>query len=432
MGRTRRVAFSVVVSAIVSAGCADSSPDPAGAWALRVALGIHDDGSGRQGIAVISTLRDRQGAGADSPWTVTATHASGAKLSFQYDSPGAGSNFLLWQRDTAPLVGQWDLEAHSGAEEVRATVNLVSGGGLAPPAPFFAVDSDSIGWPPVPGAAAYLCRVFAEGAVQLEARGISPVCDVSALPPGAYTASILALSLDSSTIEGSAEASPSLPPRFDVSEGRLGFVRTDGSTPPLSLQMSGGAYDNGVGPRSIAVWLSLANVDGSAVASDWTVSIVGPNLPPEDPITLTYWAGFPRLAAWAVGVPAATGIYTAIATSGGQVAVGQFAVGYPAWLAAPTGVVATDGAQGSASVSWSPVVGVGSYLASAYDAVTGLLVASQWTKGTSTLFPQGSFAAGRRYDVYVAVSDVDMIGDAVPTQISIAENVFDYSTFVAR
>lgn len=433
MGRTwSALPQFVVVAALASAGCADPSPAPAETPALGAALGIHDDGSGRQGIAVLSTLRDRQGDGMAAPWTVTATHASGATLSYEYDAPGAGSHVLLWQRDSAPLVGRWDLEAHSGSEVVRATVNLASGGGLAPPTPVLAADAGSIAWSPVSGAAAYLCRIFAAGSVQLEARSASPGCDVSALPPGAYTASILALSLDVSGLEASEAASPSLPPRFDVSEGRLGFVRTDGSTPPLSLEAAGGAYDNGVGPRSMAVWLSLSNADGSAVAGDWTVSIVGPNLPPENPITLTYWAGFPRLAAWAVGVPAAGGIYTATATSGAQVAVGQFAVGSPDWLSMPTGVVASDGAQGSASVSWSPVAGVGSYLASAYDAVTGLLVASQWTKATSTQFPQGTFTAGRGYDVYVAVSDVDMIGDAVPTQISIAENVFDYSTFVAR
>jgi hypothetical protein len=223
-----------------------------------------------------------------------------------------------------------------------------------------------------------------------------------------------------------------LPPRFDVSESRLGFTRTDGTSPARTLRAVGGAYDNGVGPRSIAVWLALENADSSSVTSDWSVEIVGPNLPPENPLLVDYWAGFPRLMAWAVGVSAAPGTYTATATSGAEVAVTQFTVGAPAWLPMPTGVVATDGAQGSAHVSWGAVVGAGSYLASAYDAVTGALVASQWTPATTTDFPMYTFTAGRGYDVYVAVADVDMVGGAVPTQASVAENVFDYATFVAR
>lgn len=431
--RCTRLAESLAVAVtLAGAGCAGRTADPPPPWALVTALGIHDDGSGRQGLAILSTLRDRQGLGGIGPWTVTATHESGTTLSFLYDAQGAGSHVALWQSDSAPLAGRWNLEARSGAEVARATVTLAAGGGLAPPAPVLASDASSITWAVVPGAAAYLCRVFSSGAVQLETRVVSPGCDLSALPPGAYTASILALSFDVAGLEGDTSAAPTLPSRFDVSEGRLGFVRTDGTTPALSLKAAGGAYDNGVGPRSIAVWLSLANADGSAVAGNWTVAIVGPGLPPENPLTVSYWAAYPRLVAWAVGVPAFIGTYTATATSGSQVAVAQFAVGSPVWLGMPTGVTATDGAQGSAAASWSPVGGAGSYLASAYDAVTGLLVASQWTNGTATQFPQGTFTAGSGYDVYVAVSDVDMIGGAVPTQVSIAENVFDYAPFVAR
>jgi hypothetical protein len=147
---------------------------------------------------------------------------------------------------------------------------------------------------------------------------------------------------------------------------------------------------------------------------------------------VTYRAGYPRIMVWAVGLGAAVGTYTATATSGAETAVAQFTVGAPAWLPMPTGVIATDGAQGAATARWDAVAGGANYLASAYDAATGDLIASQWTPATETDFPAGTFVAGRRYDVYVAVSDVDMVGGVVPTQVSVAENVFDFSTFVAR
>ena len=421
------------LSALVAAGCTrDSGSERDAPWTLRTALGVYDDGSGRQGLAILQTLRDDAGAGSAEPWSVTLRHESGASLQFTYDAPGSGSREALWRLDTSPFAGRWDVEARSATNVVSGVVDLASGAGLAPPLPTLAADGSSIGWEPVAGAASYLCRVYAGGSLQLEASQDVPGCDLSALPPGAYSASIFALSSGMDGLATDLSASPALPSRFDVSEARLGFARTDGTTPARVLMAAGGAYDNGVGPRSIAVWLALENADASPVTSDWSVEIVGPNLPPENPLVVDYWAGFPRLMAWAVGVSAAQGTYTATATSGAAVAVTQFTVGAPAWLSMPTGVVATDGAQGSAHVTWAFVVGAGSYLASAYDAVTGELIASQWTPATATDFPMYTFTAGRGYDVYVAVADVDMVGGAVPTQVSVAENVFDYATFVAR
>lgn len=399
---------------------------------LESALGVFGDGSGRLGLAFLQTLRDELGSGAGAPWTVTLRHESGVALAYTYDAAGAGSYVATWRFDTAPLTGRWEIEAVSDAEVVRAEAELGSGAGLPPPVISLSADGSVIEWSEVAGAATYLCRVYASGVLQLESWLTAPACELTALPPGAYSASIVALSHDPTTLLADPVASPTLPTRFDVSEARLGFTRTDGSSPARTLRAVGGAYDNGVGPRSIAFWLALQSADGTPVTSDWQVEVVGPGLTAEHPLTVTYWAGFPRLMAWAVGLNAAVGTYTATATSGDEVAVAQFTVGAPDWLGMPSGVVATDGAQGAARVEWVAVPGAVNYLASAYDAVTGELVASQWTPATETDFVPGTFTAGRSYDVYVAVSDVDMVGGVIPTQVSVAENVFDYSTFVAR
>jgi len=110
----------------------------------------------------------------------------------------------------------------------------------------------------------------------------------------------------------------------------------------------------------------------------------------------------------------------------------QIAVGAPLWLDQPLGVTAIDGAQGAAHMAWEPVVGSSAYLASAYDGATGALVASAWVAVTSADFPAGTFVPGRSYDVFVAATDADMVNGAVPTQVSVAENVFDYASFTAR
>ena len=429
--RLRSSGFGILGALAVAAcgGAAKEVADPP--WSLRASLGAYDDGSGRLGIAFLQTLRNREGLGAGGPWNVTLRHESGLTLDYVYDASGPGSYEATWSLETAPLAGRWEIDAVSGSAMVRGEADLGTAEGLAPPVVGLRADGLALEWPAVPGAAAYLCRVFTSGALQLEALVVEPGCDLS-LPAGAYSASILALSFDPRALLVDAAASPTLPSRFDISEARIGFTRVDGAVPVRTLRAVGGAYDNGVGPRSIAVWLSLANADGSLTSSDWRVEIVGPGIPAESPLTATYWAGFPRLMVWAVGVNATVGTYTATATSGGEVAVAQFTVGAPVWLGMPSAVVASDGAQGSAAVSWNAVTGSVNYLASAYDAVTGELVASQWTPVTHADFPAGTFAAGRSYDVFVAASDVDMVGGAIPTQASVAENVFDYSTFLAR
>jgi hypothetical protein len=178
--------------------------------------------------------------------------------------------------------------------------------------------------------------------------------------------------------------------------------------------------------------LSITDPSGVPTSATWEVEVVGPNLPANAPLSLTYWARFPRLIAWAPSVPATPGAYTVTARSGAVVAQGQFTVGAPAWLDQPLGVTATDGAQGSARAGWQAVAGARAYLASAYDHLTGERTASGWVAGTSIDFPADSFLAGRSYDVFVAATDADMAGGAVPTQVSIAENVFDFASFTAR
>lgn len=423
------VALASLLSALAVAGCGRSS---SAAWNLSTTLGAYDDGSGRLGIAILQTLRANTSQGAGGPWTVTLRHESGVTVSYAYDAPGSSSYEATWRLDSAPLAGHWEIEAVSGGEVVRSSADLGNGSSLAPPVVSLSPDGGVLEWTAVAGAAAYVCRVYASGVLQLEAASGATSCDLSALPPGAYHASVLALSYDPSALALDTAAAPVLPRRFDVSEARIGLSRPSGTGPARALRAVGGAYDNGVGPRSLTVWLSLLGAEGAVVSSDWRVEIVGPGLPAVAPMTFAYRTGYPRIMVWAVGMGAAIGTYTATATSGAETAVAQFTVGAPAWLPMPTGVIAMDGAQGAATARWDAVAGGVNYLASAYDAATGELVASQWTPATETDFAAGTFAAGRRYDVYVAVADVDMVGGVAPTQVSVAENVFDFATFVAR
>ncbi|WP_242393563.1 hypothetical protein [Anaeromyxobacter oryzisoli] len=415
---------------LLLAGCGSSASGPS-PYALQARLGTYDDGSGRLGTALVATLRDANGAGPSAPWDLTLRNPQGTTVATLQSTAGTGAYLASWYVDEAPSPGEYELVAASGSAVVRTSVFIAAGAtGLPVPAPVLATDGSRLDWAPVPGAVAYLCRAYTGGTLQLEQIGTATGCDLSGLAPGAYAVSVLALSADLAALASSTAAAPALPPTIDVSESRLGVARSDGAA-AVVLRSVGGAYDDGVGPRSLAVWLSIASADGSATTSTWDLQIIGPNLPASDPLTLTYHANFPRTLAWAPGIPAAQGTYTVTAQSGGAVAVGTFTVGAPAWLDQPLGLVATAGAQGSASATWSAVVGARAYLLSAYDSVSGALVASAWFSGTDGAFPQGTFTPGSAYDVYLAASDADLVLGTVPTQVSVAENVFDFSRFVA-
>ncbi len=423
------LAYLALFAAIGCGGGSTSSPR----YALEVRLGVYDDGSGRAGLSMLATLRDASGAGPEIPWNVAVHDGSGATVAtLDYAAAGQGSYTATWFPALAPSAGAYELVAAGGGDESRTSVSLSDVSGLPLPAPALASDASRIDWDPVPGAAAYLCRVYSGGLLKLETSGGTPGCDLSALPAGAYSASILALSADLQAIGDSASARPNLGGAFHVSEGRLGFARSDGTAPAVLLRAAGGAYDDGIDSRSLALWISITDPDGVPTAVNWDVEVVGPNLPASDPLLLTYPANFPRLMAWAPGVPAAPGTYTVTVQSTIGAATAQMTVGAPAWLDQPLGVTASDGAQGSASATWQPVAGAKAYLASAYDGITGTLVASEWVASTSAAFPAGTFVAGRGYDVFVAATDADMVYGAVPTQVSVAENVFEWGSFTAR
>lgn len=425
-----RVAF---VSLLAATGC-HNGKNPGvqeSRYALEGRVGTYDDGSGRAGLAILATLRDASGAGPDVTWRVDARDASGGTIA-TLEYPVSGSYTATWFAAVAPSVGDYELVAAGSGEDARTPVSLPAGSGIPLPVPVLASDASRIDWTPVEGAASYLCRVYALGQLTLESSSATPGCELLGLPAGAYSASILALSVDLGAVAASGAERPELGARFDVSEARIGFNRTDGTAPPALIRAAAGAYDDGIGSRSLAVWLSITDPSGVPTSSPWNVQVVGPNLPPSAPLALTYWGNFPRLMAWAPGLPATPGVYTLTAQSGTSAATIEVSLGEPAWIDPPFAVTASDAARGGAAASWAAVTGARAYLAAAYDAVTGDLVASQWSAGTSTSFPAETFVAGRSYDVFVSATDADMVYGAVPTQVSIAENVFEYATFTAR
>jgi hypothetical protein len=436
--RAARVTNSVMGSALALALVA--SCGPAGTREQRFALqargGAYVDGSGQLGLAILTTLRNGGGIGPQSAWSGSLSGPLGPIIgTLTYDAPGAGS----WSAAVFPKepgsAGTYllDLGTASG-DLLTAQFDVADGTGIAPPQPSFSEGSGTISWSPVPGAASYGCVVYGEAEVAARSLGATTSCDLSALPVGVYSASVLAYSVDLTSIASSTSATPSLPDRFDVSEARLAITRTDGSPLAATLAAAGGGFHDGTSwpGRGLAIWVSIRNADGTPTGVSWAVDVVGPGLPVSAPLRFTYPANFTRLLVWSEAVPAAPGSYGLIARSTAGSLARALTLGTLVTLDAPTGVVASAGAQGSADVAWSAVAGAASYLVTVRNSATGEYASSQWVSGTSAAFPFDTFAVDQPYAAYVAATDVDMVGGTPPTQVAITENSFQPATFVGR
>ncbi len=429
----RPVLLAVAALAAMACGNSSSPPNVGYGYALYAVGGVYDDGSGRLGLAVLSTLRSGSGAGPDASWTATLSGPGSLASDFSYPAgESAGSYAAWWWPDVAPAAGSYRVTLGDGGRSLHYDFGVSPGAGLEIPILSLSPDASSIDWALVAGASTYECQIFgSDGSLQLSSLGPSPGCDLSALPPGAYTASALAYSADLAALAADHSQSAGLPASFDVSEARLGVLRPQPGAPAFVAAAAGGAIDYGGAAPGLAFWMSLAQADGTATAVPWTVQVVGPGLPVSAPLTESYGANFPRMLFWDYEVPATPGVYSFTATSTAGALAGTFTVGTPQSLELPQGVVASGGAQGSARVDFGAVTGAQSYLVSAWDHASGAFVASQWVSAPPAQFPQGSFVSGTTYDVYVDATGADMLGGAVPTQVAVSENTYQPTRFVA-
>jgi hypothetical protein len=430
IGWVRRRNVAAVI-AVLATACG-----PTKEFELSVVPGTYNDGSGRTGLAALLTLRDRDGQGpaggaqgvllADGrpaqTFQVSGADATGTSAFVWPDVPASpGSRFTV--RLTIPNI----------AEVHTATLEVPDRAPLPPPELSLSDDAKQLSWTPPAGAVAFVCEASAGGTVQLHATTASSPCDLSALPAATYTARVLAFSSDPEAIRHDPNQRPSLPQAFDVSEGRLGFVKGGDGTVALRAAAVGGQLDYGAQTRGLAVWMSLTATGGVAPTEDFQVEVVGPGISASAPMTVTYPAGTDRFILWSYDVEARPGRYTLVATSSTQSVAASFSVPEGgAGLPLPTNVAATASGAGGADVSWDSVAGAASYFVGVWTRSGGLYSTGRWVTGTSTRFAPGTFAAGTAYDVYVAAASVDMTLAAAPGSLAVSENTYAPAGFVAN
>lgn len=433
-GSARARGAAVVALGLMWAACG-GAPERTddGAVALQARVGTYSDGSGTEGLALLTTLRDARGAMPEGTWTLTLGDLDGALgLPFELPAGTEGGVATFWWPDRGfhPLASYTVKAAQAGVGVASASAQA-SAPPLALPQVELTPDGTALTWPAVPLAEGYACRVYAGEALQLSTTSREPGCALGALPPGAYRASVLALNVDLAALRESTAPEPSLPSEFHVSEGRLAFTRATAGAPALTAQAAGGALFYGSQQPGLALWLSLKGANGTPLAAPWQVEILGPGLSSDAPLRLTYPADVARLLVWSYELPATPGRYTLSAVSGANAVSAVFSVGTPAALPAPAGVQVTPGASGAATVRWGAASGARAYYASAYRTATGDFVGGLWVTTTDARFPSGTFAPGQTYDVYVAATNADLSAAQPPTGLAVSENTYLPTSFTA-
>lgn len=425
----RSIVGAVVLVAV--SACGGHSPSSGGGFVLSARAGTYSDGTGVLGLSIVATLRDAAGNGPDAPWTLALSDASGPlEVQASYGVSGPRS-YVVWTfPDVLTGTGHsYDLRLTSPDGASVQTTVLVGSGELATPNPALSVDGTLLTWEPPAGATSFDCEVTSGGEVQLSSAESTGSCDVSALPAGAYVATVRAFSADVRSLLSDPSQAPMVP-SLDISEAWLSFTRSDGTTPAISLSAAGGRLDDGSGQPGLALWMSLLQTDGGVSPSAWDVSVVGPGIPASSPLLLAYPANVAQTALWSYGVALSEGTYSLTASSGGQSLSAEFRVAAQAPLAEPTQVTAGAKANGGATVQWSGVPDAGSYFVGVWTHDTGAFTAGQWVRTPSADFASQTFTSGTAYDVYVTAATADLTAPPQPqTDFQASENTYSPATF---
>lgn len=438
LSRSFRPLSSLLLLGVLAACGGGSVPTEAtfDGLALQLAGGTYSDGSGRVGLALLTTLRDAQGRGPEAGWTGSLRDSAGVLapvISYEADRE-VGSYGAWWWPDVGAASGEsytLTLQRAPG-EEVQASFTLADDAGLSVPELTLAAQGTQLSWAPVPGAAGYACRVYAGGSLQLAASSDTPACDISSLPEGAYSAEVLAFSTSLEALHADGAQRPQVAPAFHVSEGRLAFAKGQDASATHVAAAAGGPLHYGRTQPGLALWTRLTRADGTPFAVAGEVELVGPGLRADAPLRFSYPAGVSQHLVWSYDASPLPGLYTLTARVDGQTLSTRFSIGELAELSQPTEVQVVPASSGGADVSWAPVTGARTYYVSVWDNVTWTLKAARWTTEPTLRFDSGSFAAGRSYDVFVAATDVDLASASTPTRVAASENTYLPTTFSAQ
>lgn len=457
--RTLILFFSIILLSFPIASCggnkADIPPNVGGGYTLKVSGGTLNDGSGANGLVILATLRDNQGWGPVSPWTITITGpgiSASAPLEVEYHEYQHYS-YMSWEwAGFKPLSGTY----RATATNLERTVTLYddftinSGSTLSRPAPSATSSGNTVtlSWPQVANAGSYYYEACApassgQGCLYGYTTGLSQNVTFGNLVNGDYLIRVRAYTSNRLSLQ-------TVFSQENVSEYALSFpIGGDETSNNYSFNAALGILDYGLrGPGStpiygLSLWTSIlyGSPNPTAPPGNWNIIISGPN---GLSANFIYPKNVKHYAYWYYSIEPVPGTYTITATYGSArkdvVLTIQSA---SARLPLPTNISA-ELAGSDISISWNAVSGAKSYYlnlwAEVWNSITKQVeykeVWGGWVKdsgaaATSAVIAKSTsmIPSGLSCDVYVTAHEVDMTSASPPSSVSYAdmsENYYGY------
>ncbi len=128
-----------------------------------------------------------------------------------------------------------------------------------------------------------------------------------------------------------------------------------------TLQVSGGTLNDGSGANGLVVLATLRDSEGYGPTYPWTVTITGPDIPADNPLTVNYEMGQSYMSWEWYGFEPSSGTYRATATNhdGSVTVYYDFSITNNSTIARPSPGASTSG--NIVTLSWSAVTGASSY-----------------------------------------------------------------------
>lgn len=446
-----------------SGGAVNTGPaNVGGGYTLEVSGGTYNDGSGTNGLAVLTTLRNKDtlGPGLIDAWQITITGPGITQpLTVSYSDGSSSSYSTWWWEGANPESGTYTATATNGTTTLKYNFTINAATTLT--RPVLTNNGTSISWDAVPGAGSYYYRITDGTGMTLPGYAnyinAAPLAasysfDLPAvMSDGSYLVEVYAHTKDRLDLMNDPSPAPVLPPQENISISTMDLVIAGGGAGYYNLAAVGGVLYMGknlsnVDSYGLVIWSSILTGTGTTPAGDWTITVNGPGIDSSSPIVFTYPKTDSHYVYWDFGTAPASGIYTVTATTTGYSLSTNFTIpNLTAQLPVAT-VYVTPGAT-SYTVSWNPVTGASSYYVNlwtdVWNATLGRYeyteVAGAWVNGTtySALIPKNSLTKGTIYDVYVTactldMSDMQVLPPPAPTQVDMSDNTFATVSFTAQ
>src|SRR5574337_353665 len=226
-----------------------------GGFTLNVTGGTFNDGSAKSGLVILATLRDNNGNGPATPWTLSITGPGfGAPLVVSYDDGSQSSYMTWWWSGVSPQTGTYTATAVHGSTVLVYQFSLKASSTISQPTLTHDANARTISWSTVSQAGSYYYRVTDGNGINAMTPGYIDAFPLQSaytftypvLPPGSYLIQVYAQTTERVALQADTSPSPALAAQENMSLRAIDLPMGAGH----SLNAKGGVLYEGKNPAN--------------------------------------------------------------------------------------------------------------------------------------------------------------------------------------